>query len=168
MPAPKGNQFWRFRTKHGRDTLFASPELLWEAACEYFEYIENNPLQEEVINFYQGTPIKDFVSKKQPFTREGLFFYIQCSKDYFNTFKATCSEKNKDFLGIINDIENVIDNQQFNGAASGFFNANIIARKLGLTDSSKQEITGKDGESLIPKVTKIEIIRTNGRIEGND
>ena len=26
MAAPKGNQFWMLRSKHGRDKLFATPE----------------------------------------------------------------------------------------------------------------------------------------------
>ena len=43
MGAPKGNQFWKLRSKHGRDKLFTTPELLWQAACEYFEWCENNP-----------------------------------------------------------------------------------------------------------------------------
>ena len=29
MAAPKGNQFWMLRSKHGRDKLFATPEALW-------------------------------------------------------------------------------------------------------------------------------------------
>ena len=37
MAASKNNQFWKLRSKHGRDTLFSSPELLWSAAYEYFD-----------------------------------------------------------------------------------------------------------------------------------
>ena len=29
MAASKNNQFWKLRSKHGRDILFSSPELLW-------------------------------------------------------------------------------------------------------------------------------------------
>jgi hypothetical protein len=46
MGAPKGNQFWKLRSKHGRDTLFESPEKMWEAACEYFQWCDDNPLLE--------------------------------------------------------------------------------------------------------------------------
>lgn len=42
MAAPKGNQFWMLRSKHGRDKLFATPEALWEAACEYFQWCDEN------------------------------------------------------------------------------------------------------------------------------
>ena len=33
----ENNQFWKQRTKHGRDKIFTDPQILWEAACEYFE-----------------------------------------------------------------------------------------------------------------------------------
>ena len=46
MSSPACNQFWKQRSKHGRDMLFASPTLLWEAACEYFEWCEDNPITE--------------------------------------------------------------------------------------------------------------------------
>jgi hypothetical protein len=36
--APKGNEFWKLRSKHGRDKLFATPELFWQAALEYFQW----------------------------------------------------------------------------------------------------------------------------------
>ena len=43
MAVPKGNQFWKIRSKHGRDKLFATPELMLEAAMEYFEWCDANP-----------------------------------------------------------------------------------------------------------------------------
>lgn len=43
MAASKNNQFWKLRSKHGRDTLFSSPEFLWSAACEYFDWCDENP-----------------------------------------------------------------------------------------------------------------------------
>ena len=49
MAAPKNNDFWKFRSKHGRDKLFESPELLWEEACKYFQWIKDNPLKEYFI-----------------------------------------------------------------------------------------------------------------------
>ncbi|WP_347174524.1 hypothetical protein [Parabacteroides goldsteinii] len=43
MAASKNNQFWKLRSKHGRDILFSSPEFLWSAACEYFDWCDENP-----------------------------------------------------------------------------------------------------------------------------
>ena len=52
MGAPKGNQFWKARAKHGRDKIFKTPDALWKAACEYFEWVDDNPLEEAIV--YQG------------------------------------------------------------------------------------------------------------------
>ena len=56
--------------------------------------------------------------------------------DYFSQFKKSCS---KDFTRVITHVENVIFTQKFEGATVGAYNANIIARDLGLIDH--QEIT---------------------------
>lgn len=44
MAAPKGNRFWEARSSHGRNPKFESPEALWAACCEYFEWADDNPL----------------------------------------------------------------------------------------------------------------------------
>lgn len=49
MAAPKGNRFWEARSSHGRNPKFESPEALWAACCEYFEWVEANPLAGEHI-----------------------------------------------------------------------------------------------------------------------
>jgi hypothetical protein len=72
------------------------------------------------------------VPVRQPYTIHGLCLYLDCATSYFRAFKLTC--KDKDFLTIVHQIEEVIYKQKFDGAASGFFNTNIIARDLGLVD----------------------------------
>ena len=39
MQFQKGNKFWLARSSHGRNPIFESPDELWNAACEYFEWI---------------------------------------------------------------------------------------------------------------------------------
>lgn len=149
MAAPRGNEFWKLRSKHGRDKLFATPELMWEAACEYFQWCVDNPLEAgEVIKSgnLAGKMLK--VPKMRAFTLEALCLYIGCSTSYFRAFKSTLKEEDKDFLTVIEQIELTIYSQKFEGAAAGLLNANIIARDLGLSD--KQEVTGKDGKDLFP------------------
>lgn len=131
MGAPAGNQFWKLRAKHGRDKLFATPELLWEAACEYFEHTDKRKWVK-----------KDWVGKdamqveretETPYTLTGLYLYLDCNKHYFNDFKANCS---KEFSEVITRIEQIIYTQKFEGASVGAFNHNIIARDLGLKDQT--------------------------------
>ena len=137
-PAPKGNKFWELRSKSGRDKLFATPELLWEAACEYFKWVEENPLKEQKVFCYQGEIVTHEAEKMRAMTLSQLCFYLNCNESYFRAFKSTLQEKDKDFLTVIKDIESTIYNQKFTGASADLLNANIIARDLGLRD--KQEI----------------------------
>lgn len=145
MAAPEGNQFWKLRSKHGRDKLFESPQLLWEAACEYFQWCEDNPFIESKpmsvsIGNNQGSSIEMAeIPKMRPFTLHGLCLYLSCSTSYFRAFRSTIQEKDKDFLTVIDEIEQTIYDQKFSGAAAGFLNPNIIARDLGLVDKSEQK-----------------------------
>lgn len=139
MAAPKGNEFWKLRSKHGRDKLFATPDLLWDAACEYFQWCNDNPLIE--ID-YRGSKMERIeLPKMRAFTLEGLCFYLDANKGYFNDFDDALKNKtdklSKDFSTVITRIREVVYRQKFEGASAGFLNANIIARDLGLSDKSQ-------------------------------
>jgi hypothetical protein len=156
MAAPKGNQFWKLRSKPGRDTVFATPELMWEAACEYFQWCEDNPFQKseaKVVNIgdYQSKVEKVKLDVLRPFTMEGLCLYLDCGIVYFNHFEKALEGKtdavSQDFKKVVTRIREVIRDQKFTGAAAGFFNANIIARDLGLKDQSDVTTNGEKIQS---------------------
>ena len=162
MGAPTGNQFWKLRSKHGRDRLFATPQLLWEAATEYFEWCDANPEyiveqkkggQSVKLSVDSNTDIKGLeetlsplisVPVKKPYTIQGLCLYCDCNVMYFNQFENSLKDKtdsvSKDYSIICTRIRDVIYNQKFTGASVGYFNAAIIARDLGLVD--KKDVTG--------------------------
>lgn len=146
--APKGNRFWELRSKHGRDKLFANAIDMWNAAAEYFQWCEDNPLKEEVVFHSQGTITKDEVSKMRPFTLHGLCSYLDCNTVYFNQFedslKGKTDKESKDFSKVVTRIRETIYQQKFEGAAAGFLNANIIARDLGLADKKDHTSDGKE------------------------
>lgn len=141
MAAPEGNQFWRLRSKHGRDKLFATPDLLWEAACEYFEWCNKHPW--ERVDFKGKDAFEVRIPTERPLTINGLCLYLHCNPAYFRTFKAQLKEKDQDFNTVINQIEETIYTQKFEGAVVGAFNANIIARDLGLADKQDHHIEGE-------------------------
>lgn len=153
MAAPKGNQFWKLRNKHGRDKLFASPELMWKAACEYFEWCEANPwLRMEQIKQpgkgYSDPETGEYVPPKyvlpiptaRPFTMHGLCLYLGCNTAYFRQFKDALPEGELEFSTVITRIEETVYQQKFEGAAVGAFNANIIARDLGLAEKTHSTV----------------------------
>lgn len=143
MGAPIGNDFWTARSKHGREKLFTSPEILWEAACEYFTWCKNNPwFRTEYIG---KEVIEVKIPIERPFTLIGLCVFLGVSSSYFRVFKSTLKEADKEYLTVITRIEEIIYTQQFEGATVGVFKENIISRNLGLKDNT--DITS-NGEKI--------------------
>lgn len=134
MAAPIGNKFWELRSKHGRNKLFENPEQIWELACEYFQWCDDHPwFKRELIR--GGDLAGQIVSipTERPYTLGGLCIYLGINNQTWTNYRDK-----DDFLGVITHIEEIIRTQKFEGAAVGTFNANIIARDLGLSD--KQEL----------------------------
>ena len=138
MSAPKGNQFWKVRSSHGRAPIFASPDALWEAACEYFEWVEANPLWEDKVMSYQGINTHEPVAKMRAMTVTGLCTFLDISFQAWTEYRTR-----KGFGDVTTRVDQIIRDQKFAGAAADLLNANIIARDLGLADRS--ELTGRDG-----------------------
>lgn len=147
MAAPVGNQFWKARSSHGRNPIFASPDDLWEASCEYFEWVEANPLYEDKLTSYQGVNTHEPVAKMRAMTISGLCIFIDVARRTWDDFR-----KREDFLPVVSRVEEIIRTQKFEGASADLLNPSIIARDLGLAD--KSELTGKDGGAV-----KYEVIR---------
>jgi hypothetical protein len=149
--APVGNQFWKARSSHGRNPIFASPDALWEAACEYFEWIEANPLWEAKAFAHQGVVTIERLPKMRAMTLGGLCLFLDIGRRTWDEYAGR-----EDFLPVTRAIDAVIRDQKFSGAAADLLNANIIARDLGLAD--KSEFSGKDGGPIETKnLTDIEI-----------
>lgn len=145
MGAPKGNQFWKARSSHGRKPIFETPEIMWDACAEYFEWVEDNPLQEAVV--YQGEIGAEPKPLMRAMTVKGLCIFLDVGEDYFNDFEQRLdkdTDKGKDFARVIKKVRNIIDTQKFEGASAGLLNPNIIARDLGLSEKTdnKHDATG--------------------------
>ena len=143
MAAPKGNKFWEARSKHGRDKLFASSELLWEACCEYFTWVEDNPLLEVKAFAFQGIVTQESLPKIRAMTVEGMCIFLDISTSAWYEWRKA----DNDFMDIVHKVEAVIRSQKFAGAAADLLNANIIARDLGLTDKKDIAISEKVTDS---------------------
>lgn len=178
MAAPVGNEYYKLRSKDGRDKIFPTPEALIDAANEYFEWCVNSPMMEaQIVKASQtettSLPVTDSkgkektvkskttvpyvianVPKMRPFSLEGLCNYIDISVDGFKLY-----QEREDFIGVTTRIRQIIDTQQFEGASAGFLNPNIIARKLGLADKQDHTTNGKDMPAANPVIN---IINPNG------
>lgn len=139
MAAPQGNKFWEVRSSHGRSPKFETAEQLWEACCQYFQWVDDNPLWENKATQYQGSPIDVPVAKMRAMTQDGLCIFLDITDQTWHNYKT----RGDDFLEVINKAERIIRTQKFTGAAADLLNPNIIARDLGLRDSSDVKHSGQ-------------------------
>lgn len=141
MAAPAGNHYWRLRETHGRNLEYESVEELAPGILGYFQWVDANPWYK---NEQLKTPIKKKNDKDEveytsivqiptarPYSITGLCVHLGID---FKTWKKYCEREG--FIQICTHAEEIIETQQLEGAAVGAFNANIIARKLGLSDSN--------------------------------
>ena len=134
-----GNRLWEARSSAGRNPIFGTADDLWKACGEYFEWVVQNPLHEGKVTAYEGAVQITPLAKMRAMTLGGLCIFLGISRDTWNEWRNTRS----DLSQVIGDVEEIIREQKFTGAAAGLLNSNIIARDLGLAE--KQEHTGKDG-----------------------
>jgi hypothetical protein len=146
----KGNQFWRLRQSHGRKRTFKTPSDLWEQACRYFEWVDENPIIEEKLSV-NGTKIEQ--KKLRPYTKAGLCYYLNCSEQVLRD----CKKKYPEYERIMEKIEQLMYAQKFEGAAAGIFNHQIIARDLGLADKNTLDITAKTSAPDLSMLSNDEI-----------
>jgi len=144
MAAPLDNSFWKLAGDNiGRNKTYTESSQLWDDACRYFEWVEENPLSEEKIFHYQGETVKDVVYKMRAMTLGGLCLHMGIDRKTFDHYGS--KEGYEEFFPIVTRIREVIAEQKFTGAAADLLNPNIIARDLGLAD--KKDITTQ-GESI--------------------
>jgi hypothetical protein len=152
MAAPKKNQFWKLRSKHGRDKIFSTPEAFLEGAYEYFNKCDEMPwYKNEAIKGGNkaGEIIK--VPTQKPYSIVGLCIFLGITHQTFLNYES--NENYKDFFDVFTHVREIIETNQFEGATVGAFNANIIARKLGLGEKIDHNIKSIDD---IDKITFVE------------
>jgi hypothetical protein len=151
MSAPAGNKFWEARSSHGRNPVFEVPNELWIACCEYFAWVEANPLMETKAFGSKDGPQTIELPKMRAMTISGLCIFLDISPSTWAEYR-----KKEDFSAICSRTDEVIRTQKFEGASADLLNPSIIARELGLAD--KSELTGKNGGPVEHKVTAFELV----------
>lgn len=132
-----GNQWWRLRTKHGRDVLFDNADLLFEECCKYFEATDKRKWNRVD---YKGKDIeKVLIPTDTPYTISGLCLYLGITEKTWRQWRNV----REDLSSVINQVDNIIYTQKFEGATVGIYNANIIARDLGLMDKVDHTTQGE-------------------------
>lgn len=158
MAAPKGNKFWLARSSHGRNPKFGSPDELWAACLEYFEWVEKNPLKEEKVFCFQGQITRTSVKKMRAMTISGLCLFLDIDETTWRDYRS------KDgFSPVTTRAEKIIYDQKFSGAAADLLNANIIARDLGLAEKRQVEDVTPDKADRDKRKSRIAELLSRGK-----
>lgn len=168
MAAPIGNEFWRKRTKHGRDKIFTLPKILLTVFREYLVYTDKRTINRpEMIKSGPMAGRVVQVPYPVPYTIQGLTTYMNVNVQYFSEFeesiKKTLEESKdkkkrelaQDFSIVIRAIRQHIYQQKFEGAAVGSFEKLIMARDLGLVEKREEGFRDKDGKPTDPPAQAI-------------
>lgn len=144
-----GRPFWRVRAdaaklhaSAGRPASYDTPQELWEACQEYFDWVHDNPLKEEKAFSYEGDIYKDDVDKMRIMTVGGLCIFLGISHTTWRAYR-----KHPDMQPVCEYADEVIKTQKYTGAASGFFNVSLVKSDLGLADAVTNK-TPTDPEEL--------------------
>jgi hypothetical protein len=117
-----------------------SPEILWNLFAEFVEHESKNPMYKRE---YVGKDGKEVDTALQvPITFEAFECWLADNNIINDLGDYSCNKdgRYKDYTTIITRIRNNCFAQNFKGAAVGLFNANLIAKKLGLVDKVQNTI----------------------------
>jgi len=124
-----------------------SPEKFWDLFVEFRELKLSQKIKQQVtsragVETLEHTP---------PLTWAGFDAWLYEKKVITDTGDYRTNEKGKydEFSEVIRAITNIMYTQKFEGASVGVFNANIIARDLGLKDSTETNL--KVEQPLFPE-----------------
>ena len=139
-------ELWEIAKGPGQPPCFSSPQEMWDRSVEYFKWCgECLILEDKIFKVKSGdTDILDheFITHKRPMTLAGLHIFLNISEQTWYNYK-----KKDEYLGITNAIDRTMYENKFSGASVGQFNANIIARDLGLADKTEIKL---DSASVTP------------------
>lgn len=121
-----------------RKAVYLNAEAFIKAAAEYFQWCEDNPIQQEQVNVWQGNVIRTDLDKQRVFTKQGLCNHLGIPVSRLTTYKNRDDEQ---WTEAIDMIEQIIYAQKFEGGVAGTMNSGIIIRDLGLTE--KQEVVSE-------------------------
>jgi hypothetical protein len=123
------------KRKVGRPLQFETAEQLWDACVDYFNWVEEHPLFETKLAQSGGVPTKIEVPLPRAMTLEAMCLHVGITDETWRNYR-----ERKEFFGVTSQVDAMVYTQKFEGAAANLFNANIIARDLGLKDKQEYEV----------------------------
>ena len=132
----------------GKHKYIETPELLWQYFCDYIAHERNNPMFKTEYVGKDGNEVR--TPLETPITFEGFECYLADEGiiTHLSDYSANKEGIYKEYSTIITRIKQNCFVHNFKGASVGLFNANIIAKKLGLIDKREND-NNNSGELII-------------------
>jgi hypothetical protein len=155
-----GNKFWQLRSKHGRDKIFSSGDMIMEACDEYMTSLYDNPLKE---HDFVGKDAKEVEkNKKHVPTWGGFATFCGVHSDYFKQiqtdYKNEKDEIKKDIYHAVSRVNDIFFHDKFAAASAGLANPSLIGKDLQIVERH-DHTTGGEKLATTPSVIQIEIVR---------
>lgn len=143
-----GNKWWQKRSTHGREKIFESPNTLWEACCEYFEFTDSRKwVKEDFIKGGDNAGNYVYLNTDTPFTIEGLCVFLRI--DVRTWYNYRTQESYKEFFPVVAHVDQIIRTKKLEGAMVGAYDGNIVAMDLGMKQKIEAEVDSGEGIASI-------------------
>jgi len=119
-----------------------SSDRLWELFQEFRDWLKSNPIYKAEFNAKIGDLV--YIPLERPLTWSRFDCYVRDLGiiEDLEDYRQNKDKRYSDFEGVITRINRYMYADKFEGASSGIFNANIIARDLGLAEKKETEHSG--------------------------
>ena len=131
-----------------------TPERLWELFTEYVAHEKNNPMYKTEYVGKEGEKVQ--TPLQVPITFEGFECWL-ADNDIITDlghYAANTDNSYEPYRTIITRIRKNCFTQNFKGASVGLFNANTIAKKLGLVEKTENKTELRSEGDIIIKGKK--------------
>lgn len=134
-----------YKLRMGRPPIWETPDALQNDMSDYLQFAQDNPLEEEkLFNLSEVGIIAHNLKRSRLLSLKGFCSHVGHTLESLKNY-----EDKPDFFALIKRFRELIENQQIEGAASGIFKENIIARLNGLADKTETDANVKQ-QIIVP------------------
>lgn len=136
------------KKKVGQPKKIATPEIFYKYFEEYKNHSYNNPVEKMDFKGKDADKVTYKITRPLSWLSFRVWLYKNKSISFttVDNYQYNKDEGYNEYVGIIRVIDGEIFTQQYDGAAAGVYQQNIIARRLGLVEKAetKTEVTIKE------------------------
>ena len=124
----------------GLQKAIKTPEELWILFEDYERDLKAKPMHKYEFNAKVGDLVAIPLERPLTWSRFDDFVYAKGIIQELEDYRQNTGGRYADFKGVVTRINRRMYADKFEGASCGIFNANIIARDLGLTDKKEDTV----------------------------